>query len=176
MNRRSLIALGAAIPLAAKATSIDPIYTGWLSKQALQGYDPVAYFSLEPGSPPVKGDEAYRVEWRGAQWLFSSAQNLDKFTANPERYAPRYGGYCAWAMGEGETAKGDANVWAIVRRNADGSVDEYTGSGDRSDYFLYLNYDNDIAEQWKADIAGFIERADHHWKTRFGLDNPYDSL
>lgn len=62
---------------------------------AIKGFDPVAYWVQ---GKPVKGDKALAVEWRGATWRFSSAKNRGLFKANPAKYAPQYGGYCAWAM------------------------------------------------------------------------------
>ena len=59
---------------------------------AIEGYDPVAYF--EEGRP-VEGDSDYAYEWMGATWYFASARNRDLFAADPEKYAPQYGGYCA---------------------------------------------------------------------------------
>ena len=127
---------------ASAAADKDPIYTGLFSNTALKGYDAVAYF--EAGEPR-RGDADYAFEWRGARWLFESAENRDAFIAEPERYAPQYGGYCAWAVSQGYTASGDPTVWAIV----DGK--------------LYVNYDEKIGRRWRADPEGFIERADANW-------------
>ncbi len=133
------------LPLIAAAPAAwaePPIYTGVFSNTALQGHDPVAYFTE---GKPVKGDEAFTTEYMGAEFRFASAANRDAFLADPQAYAPQYGGYCAWAMADGKHAKGDARHWRIV----DGK--------------LYLNYNKSIQKKWDADIPGFIERADTEW-------------
>jgi YHS domain-containing protein len=133
------------LPLIAAAPAAQaepPIYTGVFSNTALQGHDPVAYFTE---GKPVKGDEAFTTEYMGAEFRFASAANRDAFLADPQAYAPQYGGYCAWAMADGKHAKGDARHWRIV----DGK--------------LYLNYNKSIQKKWDADIPGFIERADTEW-------------
>ena len=140
-----LRAVAATLLLSLSATAAadkDPVYTSLFSNTALKGYDAVAYFTE---SAPVKGDDDFAYEWNGAKWLFSSAENRDAFVADPERYAPQYGGYCAWAVSQGYTASGDPKVWAIV----DGK--------------LYVNYDKKIGERWQQDTAGFIEAADENW-------------
>lgn len=78
---------------------------------ALQGYDPVAYFD---GGKPAEGNDTYSYQWQGVQWKFSSAEHQAAFAASPERYAPQFGGYCAFAVSRGTTADGDPHQWAIV--------------------------------------------------------------
>jgi YHS domain-containing protein len=119
-----------------------PIYTALFSKAALGGYDAVAYFTE---NKPVKGDTKFVSTYKGVEWRFSSAENRDKFQAAPERYAPQYGGYCAWAVSQGYTASGDPQRWKIVGGK------------------LYLNYDVDVQKKWEADIPGFIQKADVNW-------------
>ena len=140
----------AAFLAAAPATVIVPtaeaeptVYTGRFSNTALQGYDPVAYFT---DGQPVKGSKEFSTEYKGATFQFASAANRDAFLADPAAYAPQYGGYCAWAMADGKYAKGDAKYWKIV----DGK--------------LYLNYNAGIQKKWNADIPGFIEKADTQWQ------------
>lgn len=118
------------------------IYTAFFSSKALGGYDTVAYFSE---NQPVKGSNEYRTRYKGANWYFSSQKNLESFKANPEKYAPQYGGYCAWAVAEGDTAKGDPLYWTIHHGK------------------LYLNYDETINKKWLKDIDGFITKADANW-------------
>lgn len=139
---RSIAAIFLLSLSAVAAADKDPVYTGVFSKNALKGYDAVAYF--EAGEPR-KGDADYAFEWQGARWLFESAENRDAFVANPERYAPQYGGYCAWAVSQGYTASGDPTVWAIV------------------DDKLYINYNKKIGERWSVDPKGFIVLADGNW-------------
>ena len=109
---------------------------------AIEGYDPVAYF--EEGKP-VEGDSDYAHEWMGATWYFASAENRDKFVADPEKYTPQYGGYCAWAVANGYTAEIDPQAWAVV------------------DDKLYLNYSLDVQKQWQQDVPGHITKADANW-------------
>lgn len=77
---------------------------------AIDGYDAVAYFSDHSA---VKGHEQFSVEWGGTTWRFSSEANLSDFKQNAERYAPQYGGFCAFAMGFGKPAKADAKTFTI---------------------------------------------------------------
>jgi YHS domain-containing protein len=123
------------------------VYTGFFSKAALGGYDPVAYF--EQGKP-VKGSSEFTVDHNGAQWRFASAAHRDLFVAKPEAYAPQYGGYCAWAVAEGSTAPGDPMFWKIV----DGK--------------LFLNYDADVQARWEKDVPGFIAKANENWPSVLG--------
>ena len=148
MKLRSLLVAGllAASPMAAialPASAEAPVYTGLFSNTALQGYDPVAYFTE---GKPVKGSKDFTADYMGATFQFASAANRDAFQADPAKYAPQYGGYCAWAMADGKYAKGDADFWKIV----DGK--------------LYLNYNAGIQKKWNADVPGFIEKADTHWR------------
>lgn len=145
---RTLIALRTLVALfflslsAVAAAEKAPVYTALFSKTALKGYDAVAYF--EAGEPR-KGDDDFAYDWNGARWLFESAANRDAFFANPERFAPQYGGYCAWAVSQGYTASGDPKVWAVV------------------DDKLYINYNKDIGARWQKDPAGFIKLANDNW-------------
>lgn len=128
--------------LAAPAFAGDKVYTGLFSSKAVSGYDTVAYFTE---GKPVKGSEEFSSKHNGATWLFSSAENKEKFDKNPSAYAPQYGGYCAWAVAQGSTASSDPNQWAIV----DGK--------------LYLNYDKSIKDKWDKDREGFIKSGDQNW-------------
>lgn len=109
---------------------------------AIRGADPVAYFTE---SRYVPGSADYTYDWAGATWRFSSTKNRDLFAENPERYAPQYGGFCAWAVAEGYTAPVDPNAWEVV------------------DSKLYLNYDTRIQRRWQRDIPGNIARANENW-------------
>jgi len=118
------------------------IYTGFFSSKAVGGYDTVAYFEVKK---PVKGLSEWNTEYQGAEWYFSSRENLEKFKRNPEKYAPQYGGYCAWAVANGDTAKGDPLHWTI-----------HAGK-------LYLNYNESIQNQWLEKMDEFIAKADNNW-------------
>jgi YHS domain-containing protein len=148
-NRRTITVLGSlllglALAVAGLQTaSAEGVVnaSGW-SGSAIEGYDPVAYF--EEGKP-VEGDSDYTHEWMGATWYFASAANRDLFAADPEKYAPQYGGYCAWAVANGYTAKIDPQAWTVV------------------DDRLYLNYSLDVQKQWQQDVPGNITKADANW-------------
>jgi len=120
----------------------DAIYTSFLNNKAAGGYDVVSYFD---GSAPVEGNADYQTTYNGADWLFSSQENLDAFLASPEKYAPQYGGYCAYAAASGSTAKGDPLQYSLENGK------------------LYLNYNASIKERWLANKVEFIEQADSNW-------------
>ncbi len=122
--------------------AIDEIYTGFLSKNAVGGYDSVAYFTE---GRPVEGESKFATTYKGTKWLFSSQKNLDLFKANPDKYAPQYGGYCAWAVSQGYTAKGDPQHWEIFEGR------------------LYLNFNASIQERWSGNKAELVSKADRLW-------------
>ncbi len=125
---------------AAPAHAIDPVYSA--EGAAIRGYDPVAYFTEEK---PMKGSAAHSATHDGATWHFASAENRDLFVANPEKYAPQYGGYCAWAVAEGYTASADPGAWSI------------------KDGKLYLNYSKLVRARWAIDKDGNIVKGDQNW-------------
>ena len=137
-----IFAFAAVFAINVSAHAADTIYTARFSNLALDGYDAVAYFSL---GAPVKGAAEFSTEYEGAQWRFSSAENLAAFQENPLAYAPKYGGYCAWALSQNKLARGNPQNWNIV----DGK--------------LYMNYDDKIQARWAKDIPGFIALADQYW-------------
>lgn len=122
--------------------AVDPVYTTLFSNNAIKGYDTVAYFTE---GKPVKGKSDYSTEYKQATWLFSSQENLELFVADPEKYAPQYGGYCAYAVAQNTTASIKPELFTI-----------YDGK-------LYLNYNDSINEKWNADKDGFISDADKNW-------------
>ena len=135
----------AAVPLTvmpATASAEPPIYTDLFSDVAVQGHDAVAYFKE---GKPVKGSKDFTADYLGAEFRFATAANRDVFLANPEAFAPQFGGYCAWAVSQGYHAKGDARFWKIV----DGK--------------LYLNYNASVQEKWEGDIPGFIKSGEENW-------------
>lgn len=138
-----LITLTGGFAFAGAAMAAKPeIYTGRFSNLAVDGFDAVAYFTV---GAPVKGLKDYEFSYKGATWRFSSAENLEKFSANPDAYAPQYGGYCAWAVAQGRLARGAPQYWTI-----------YSGK-------LYLNYNAKVQADWLTDIPGFIAKADANW-------------
>jgi len=103
------IVFSMALPLFAGAKS--EVYKYWRGL-AIKGYDPVAYHKE---GKPVKGSNKFELKWKDATWRFASTEHRDLFRADPEKYAPRYGGYCAWAVAQGTTASVDPkNAWKIV--------------------------------------------------------------
>lgn len=111
---------------------------------AVNGYDAVAYFTL---NKPVKGFEEYSVTWQDSKWLFSTAEHASLFKENPEKYAPQYGGYCAYGCSRGYKVKSDPDAWSIVNGK------------------LYLNYNLEVRELWNTDIEKYIKKADAAWKS-----------
>lgn len=109
---------------------------------AIGGYDPVAYFTE---ARPVQGSAEFQHEWNGARWHFASAENRDAFRAEPERYAPRFGGYCAYAVSQGYTAKTDPQAWEIDNGR------------------LYLNYDLDTRALWRRNKIELIAAGEKNW-------------
>jgi YHS domain-containing protein len=134
-----LIVVSLLAPVTAMAvTPVNSTLLGW----AIKGYDPVAYFTQ---SEPVKGRGAHSYEWMGATWYFASAENMELFAGDPEKYAPQYGGYCAYAVSQGYTAKIDPDAWRIV------------------DDKLYLNFSLKVQKIWEKDIPGYIAKAGVNW-------------
>lgn len=109
---------------------------------AIHGYDAVAYFK---DKKPVKGSEAITFVWNGATWHFATVSNKNLFAKNPEKYAPQYGGYCAYGLAGGYKASTQPTAWAIV------------------DNKLYLNYDSTVQKMWVEKKAEFIKKADAQW-------------
>ena len=129
----------AAFPAA--AAEEEPVFTS-RGNLAIRGYDPVAYFTE---GKAVKGDKDFTLGWQGADWRFANAGNRDLFSEDPEKYAPQYGGYCAWAVSRNYTAPTDPDAFTLV----DGK--------------LYLNYNKRVMRQWLEDRDRNIEQADQNW-------------
>ncbi|MAS06723.1 MAG: hypothetical protein CL534_18835 [Ahrensia sp.] len=109
---------------------------------AIEGYDPVAYFTE---GQPVEGSGGFTATHDGATYRFASAANRDAFIADPVKYAPQYGGFCAYAVAHDATAPIDPQAFTVL----DGK--------------LYLNYSDHVRAQWRNDAAGFISRANENW-------------
>ncbi|VAW10170.1 hypothetical protein MNBD_ALPHA09-1187 [hydrothermal vent metagenome] len=109
---------------------------------AIRGTDPVAYFTM---GKPVAGSDAYTTTYDGVTWKFSSAATRDAFVADPKKYAPAYGGYCATGTSFGYKVSTDPSQWKIV----DGK--------------LYLNNGPGAQRSFLSDIGGTIARADTNW-------------
>ena len=124
------------------ALALDAIYTPLYSNLAINGYDAVAYFSENAA---IKGSKSHQFEWQGATWQFASAENNSLFASNPEKYAPQYGGYCAWAAAQNDIAATDPEQFTIV----DGK--------------LYLNYDSEVQQKWLKQKEELIKLGDQYW-------------
>ena len=114
---------------------------------AIDGYDAVAFFTE---SKPVRGSDNYSTEWKNAKWLFASKTNLDSFRANPDKYAPQYGGYCAYGCADGHKAPTETDTWSVIEGK------------------LYFNYNQKVKAYWDKNRSKFIEQANINWeKIRF---------
>jgi YHS domain-containing protein len=126
-------------------TSLVPAFAGeYFEKDGvvIYGYDPVAYFAE---MKPVKGLPEFHAEYQGSTFYFSSAANRDRFSMQPDKFAPQYGGYCAFGMAKGYKAVIDPAAFTVV------------------DDKLYLNYSESVRFQWSLDIPGYILKANANW-------------
>lgn len=141
LMRRLFAALALAlVPVTGYAQAINTNSAGL----AVGGYDPVAYFvagAAQAGSPGITASHD------GATYRFVNAANRDRFAADPAKYLPAYGGYCAYGVANGYKVKVDPDAFTIV----DGT--------------LYLNYDKGVMKKWRADIPAYIAKADANWKS-----------
>ena len=146
--------LAAWVPLACSQAEKSDVATGRPESHeimvppdgyAIGGYDPVSYFL---DGEPRKGLLEYAYRWRGATWLFATSEHRDLFEQNPASYAPIYGGWCAYGLAEGYAAETDpVNAWTIHHGK------------------LYLNWDAEVANDWRLEVDGLIPRADENWPT-----------
>jgi len=153
ISKRLMGEVGAILVLVALATTAFGGSYFEKDGAAIRGYDPVAYFTE---NNPVKGSPAYQVAHNGSTFHFASQANRDLFRADPARYAPQYGGFCAYGTAAGYKAAIDPAAYSIV----DGK--------------LYLNYNADIQKKWRADIPGYIAKADKNWPTVATQTKVYD--
>lgn len=110
--------------------------------KAIKGYDPVAFFT---DAKPVMGADSLSYSWKGVTWLFANRSNLQRFSDNPEKYAPQYGGYCAYGTSQGHKAPIEIETWTILNDK------------------LYFNYNKKVKETWTKDQPGYIQKADKQW-------------
>ncbi|MFT3936077.1 MAG: YHS domain-containing (seleno)protein [Chitinophagaceae bacterium] len=111
---------------------------------AIHGYDAVAYFTQ---AKAIKGDSSISYNWNNANWYFVSRENKELFKSAPEKYAPQYGGYCAYGLSAGHKAPTDPQAWMVV----DGK--------------LYLNYSKGVQQVWIKKQQEFIDKANTNWPT-----------
>ncbi|WP_020598623.1 YHS domain-containing (seleno)protein [Spirosoma panaciterrae] len=128
------------LPITTALAQKSPVFAP--GGKALRGYDPVAYFAE---GKPVPGDSAILYAYQGANWYFASTQNRDTFKANPEKYAPQYGGYCAYGTSEGHKAPTEPDAWTIENGK------------------LYFNYNKKVQTLWNKDRPGHIQKANMNW-------------
>lgn len=140
-------ALGAALGLGtvtlAGAPALAAQEVNIVDGYAVHGYDVVAYFTE---GEPTEGKDAFTAEYQGATYRFANAEHRDMFVADPAKYAPKYGGYCAYGAAQGVKADGIPEAWTIV----DGT--------------LYLNLSEPVKERWEENIPGYVRGADHNWE------------
>lgn len=155
MQRRVLLAAFAALFVAATlsligaapAIAASEIQKAFVGGVAIDGTDPVAYFRE---GRAVEGSSKFSFRWKDAEWRFKNAANRDAFKADPEAFAPQFGGYCAWAVSQGYTAATDPQAWTI-----DGGK-------------LYLNYSLGVRNRWNGDRAGNIAKGHKNWPKVLG--------
>jgi hypothetical protein len=126
----------------AAAAESKPAINKGAGDVAMRGYDPVSYVVA---GAPMKGDPRFEYRWKDAVWLFTSRANRARFIKDPERYAPQFGGYCAWAISRGYTADADPEAWRII------------------DGRLYLIYSKTVQRRWEQDVEGNIAKARANW-------------
>jgi YHS domain-containing protein len=140
-----LTAVLGAIPLccAALAAVADEAVNTTADNVAILGYDPVAYFTE---ARAVKGDPEIAYDWQGARWQFATPEHRARFAENPEKYAPRYGGFCSSAMAVGRKAPIDPEAWVIIEDK------------------LYLAFSSDAIDRFAVNAETTIPAADGHWQ------------
>ncbi len=137
----SLVVATLALPLFAQTTSktlLNLDKTG----VAIQGYDPVAFFT---DNKPVKGDQKFLVKHDGAIYFFASKEHKDLFKANPAKYTPEFGGYCAYGVSRNKLVEIDVDAFQIV----DGK--------------LLLQYSKGVRDDFNKDTKGNLAKADANW-------------
>lgn len=109
---------------------------------AISGYDTVSYFTK---GQPTQGSSKYTATYNNAIYQFSNAENRNKFRANPEYYAPQYGGYCAMGVALEQKFTVDPTAWYIDNNK------------------LYLNLNKAVQKKWLTDVPGNIKTSEHNW-------------
>ena len=139
----AVVALSLASPAAHAVKTTGGEYNTLYAGLGAKGYDVVAYFTE---GKPTQGSDKYTSDFGGVKWQFASAARRDLFAANPEKYAPQFGGFCTWGASEGKLFDVDpVNGWKIV----DGK--------------LYMNFNADIQAVFNKDPAGYVSKANRKW-------------
>lgn len=89
---------------------VTTIVTDPLTGVAIDGYDPVSYFT---DTEPQPGLPDYEYDWGGVPWYFESAANRDIFARNPQVYAPQYGGHCLMSLSRGYLSDGKPRLYVV---------------------------------------------------------------
>lgn len=137
----TIFALFITTPITLQAKD-KPVFASKRTNMAIKGYDPVAYFTENKA---VKGNKNQVYQWHGAKWLFSSSEHRALFVNNPEKYAPQYGGWCAYAMSDGRTVAINPKAFEIYNDK------------------LYLNYSTGVLGHWRKEKNLFIKQANEHY-------------
>ncbi len=140
LSRKTCVLMFAAsVFLAAATGSVNKDDRGL----AVKGYDVIAYFDEKR---PIKGKAELHHEYQGATYWFASAAHRDRFSGDPEKYLPQYGGYCAYGVAKGHKAPVDPEAWSVI------------------DGRLYLNYSSGVRNDFSKDTAKNIEDATSNWQ------------
>lgn len=138
----AVVTVGAGVLFSQPSEAI-PTYNIDGQEVAIKGYDTVAFFTE---SKALKGSGEFTSKWEDAIWHFASASNRDLFDANPKRYAPQYGGYCALGIAAGEFADIDPEAWTIVEGK------------------LYFNYNKEFRDDvWRESSQAYLVTAEYNW-------------
>ena len=140
--KKIVISLAALVLLSAAALAAELVNVSGASKVALDGYDPVAFVT---DSKPVNGSPAITAEHRAATYFFASEEHKKLFKQNPEKYAPQYGGFCAFGVAEGALFPVDINTWQV-----------HEGK-------LYLNLNPEVLTKFNANFEHNIAKAEKNW-------------
>lgn len=139
----AVLLLSLPVLWAAQTRADSPaINVGYFNTLAVDGYDVMTYWR---GGNPQEGNPDISAQYGDATWNFVSEENRTAFLADPEKYAPQYGGYCAYAAAQGSVSDVDVLAWQIYRDK------------------LYLNYSDSVRRLWGSKIDEYIEKADALW-------------
>ena len=144
-NRRKFLSYSLALPalaLGARPALADVPEFFNAEGYAATGFDVVAYFTQ---GEPIEGNSDFSLKWKGTVWRFASRENMAMFEADAWKYAPQYGGYCAFAMAKGAIARSVPAAWTVYEDK------------------LYLNQSKLVRALWKRDIPGMVRDADQVW-------------
>lgn len=151
VSRLRLSILIIALLLARPAVAAEAQFQ--VSGVALGGYDPVSYFRQQEAA---RGNPEYRHRYNGSTWHFSNELHRDLFAEDPRQYAPQYGGFCAYAITQGQLVPVDPYAWTI-----------HEGK-------LYLNYSTRVRAAWRANLDRYLEAAAENWEILKRFDLPLD--